>query len=233
MQTKFEYYYNNVPGKGLCRNNLIYTSLISSDKKTFCQWYYNDKTYHKGKNKVVDESLMVEKWTREIRFLTRMSENYPHLIPEIQDIDYKNKKIFLRIDGDDFWEISNHSVENYGKTLSDWENQLLDVIKAHKQLGIYKYSLHPSSYFVVNNQLKSINYFFCYDFSEQALELQEVFSHISNERLKKLYPLMEALGIDPYGQTAHEKTQELAFETFKSDFPSSTMNKAKEIYVSS
>lgn len=226
----FDYYYNNVPGKGLCRNNLIYTSLISSDKKTFCQWYYNDKTYHSGKNKVVDESLMVEKWTREIRFLTRMSEIYPHLIPEIQDIDYKNKKIFLRIDGDDFWEISNHSSENYGRTLPDWKDQLLEIMQAHKQLGIYKYSLHPSSYFVVDNQLKSINYFFCYDFKEEDLELQNVFSHISDERLKKLGPVMEKFSINPYEKTSLAKLQNLAFESFKSDYPSEIMEKAKAIY---
>lgn len=227
----FNYYYNNVPGKGLCRNNLIYTSLISSDKKTFCQWYHNDKIYHYGENKVVDESLMIEKWSREIRFLTRMSENYPHLIPEIQDIDYKNKKIFLKIDGNDFWEASEHSSKNYQVVLSNWEDQLLEIIKAHEQLGIYKYSLHPSSYFVVNNQLKSINYFFCYDFNEQDLELQEVFSHISDERLQKLYPIMNMLEIDPYQKTSLAKIQNLAFETFKSDFPSTTMNTAKNIYV--
>ena len=32
---KYKYYYNNVPGIGLCRNNLIYTSLISEDNKIF------------------------------------------------------------------------------------------------------------------------------------------------------------------------------------------------------
>jgi hypothetical protein len=61
MNAQFEYYYNNVPGKGLCRNNLIYTSLISTDCKTFCQWYFNDENYHGGHNEVVDPALMEEK----------------------------------------------------------------------------------------------------------------------------------------------------------------------------
>ena len=39
---KFNYYYNQVPGQGEQRTNLIYTSLMSEDKKTFVQWYYND-----------------------------------------------------------------------------------------------------------------------------------------------------------------------------------------------
>ena len=72
MNTNFEYYYNNVPNKGLCRNNLIYTSLISKDKKTFCQWYYNDTEYHYGHNQVVDPSLMKEKFDREVMYQESM-----------------------------------------------------------------------------------------------------------------------------------------------------------------
>ncbi|MEY4334708.1 MAG: hypothetical protein RLZZ196_3458, partial [Bacteroidota bacterium] len=65
----YEYYYNNVPGVGLTRNNLIYTSLISTDKKVFVQWYHNDSEYHKGQNEIVDPDKMEEKWQREVKFL--------------------------------------------------------------------------------------------------------------------------------------------------------------------
>ena len=58
----YEYYYNNVPGVGLTRNNLIYTSLISHDKKTFVQWYTTASDYHNGQNEVVDPALMKEKF---------------------------------------------------------------------------------------------------------------------------------------------------------------------------
>jgi len=226
----FEYYYNNVPGKGLCRNNLIYTSLISKDRKTFCQWYYNDEVYHQGQNKVVDQDLMIEKWSREVKFLTQMSQNFPNLVPNIEEIDYRNRKIYLKIDDNDFWEKSNHSFTNYNTTLPDWEDQMLEIFQAHKSLGIYKYSLHPSSYFIVKGQLKSINYFFCYDSYENGLTPQDVFSHISSDRLKKLYPLMESIDIIPSVYTTLDKIQELSFETFKSDFPVTTMEKAKKIY---
>jgi len=226
----FEYYYNNVPGKGLCRNNLIYTSLISKDRKTFCQWYYNDKIYHQGQNEVVDQDLMIEKWTREIKFLTQMSQNFPDLVPNIEEIDYRNRKIYLQIEDSDFWEKSNHSFANYNTTLSDWEDQMLEIFRAHKSLGIYKYSLHPSSYFIIKGQLKSINYFFCYDSYEKNLKPQDVFSHISSDRLEKLYPLMQLLDITPSEYTTLDKIQELAFETFKSDFPTNTMERAKKIY---
>ncbi len=65
----FKYYYNNVPGKGLCRNNLIYTSLINEDATEFCMWFHNDSEYHKGHNEVVDPVLMESKYYREKDFL--------------------------------------------------------------------------------------------------------------------------------------------------------------------
>jgi hypothetical protein len=83
----FKYYYNNVPGIGLCRNNLIYTSLIDQDKKTFVQWYYNDTEYHKNQNEVVDPNLMEEKWQREIKFLHKFIDHNKDLVPEVKNID--------------------------------------------------------------------------------------------------------------------------------------------------
>jgi len=231
MSNGFEYYYNNVPGKGLCRNNLIYTSLISKDRKTFCQWYYNDKTYHSGMNKVVDPTLMLEKWQREKHYLLLMHENFPQHIPEILDIDDKNQKIYLRIDGDDFWERAKTDINRYNDVLPNWEEQMLEIIESHKKLNFYKISMHPSSYFVVDGKLKSINYFFCYNFSEETIRFSDVFSHISDDRLEKLYPLMKKMNIDYNNQEPLEKIQNLAFETFKFNFPHSTMEKAKRIYV--
>lgn len=231
MATQFDYYYNYVGLKGYCRNNLIYTSLISKDKKTFCQWFYNDKKYHGGKNKVVDPDLMEEKWQREIKFLIYMSDHYPDLVPEIIDIDFKEKKIYLEIDGPDLWEQANPIEQNYDKIVPDWREQMLGIIQAHKNLGIYKISMHPSSYFVINGKLKSINYFFCYDNTEKTLVLEKVFSHISDERLEKLYPLMKANNIDWRKEEPLKKIQHLAFETFKYNFPDSVMEEAKKIYV--
>ena len=100
MQPKYEYYYNNVPGKGLCRNNLIYTSLMNEDNTVFCQWYHNDSEYHQGKNEVVDPKKMDEKWRREVSFLKRMQEHCPQHIPKILDIDYTHRKVFLEVQGE-------------------------------------------------------------------------------------------------------------------------------------
>lgn len=229
MMNDFEYYYNNVPGKGLCRNNLIYTSLISKDRKTFCQWYHNDTDYHRGQNRVVDPWLMEEKWARELKYMTLMNDFYPEHIPKILDINLTQRKIFLEIEGDDFWQQSFD--KGYDSVLANWREQMLSIFKAHKDLGIYKYSLHPSSYFIVDGKLKSINYFFCYEDTDTSISLNDVMSHISDDRQADLLPKMSAMGIDVNKPTPFVDIQMLAFESFKTDFPADFMDQAKLIYV--
>ena len=230
MKDKYEYYYNNVPGKGLCRNNLIYTSLISDDQQQFCQWYYNDEGYHGGHNQVVDPSLMDEKFEREIKYLRLMREEYPQHVPAFE-IDYEFRKVYLEIDGPDMWELAGCVGTDYSKVLPDWDTQMLEIIQAHKDLGLTKYSLHPSSYFIVDGKLKSMNYFFTYDSSDADISLRSVMSHISEERQADLFPKMEAAGINVDEVTQHQKIQLLAFDSFKTNFPNEVMEKAKAIYA--
>lgn len=231
MNTEFEYYYNNVPDKGLCRNNLIYTSFISKDRKTFCQWYYNDEGYHGGHNQVVDPTLMDEKFDREVKFLKLMEKHYPQHIPTIDAIDYVSKKVYLNIDGPDMWELAGCAGTDYSNVLPDWDTQMLEIIQAHKDLGLTKYSLHPSSYFIVDGKLKSMNYFFTYDANDSKMSVSSVLSHISEDRRKELLPKMSAMGIDVDTPTDHKDLQLLAFDSFKNNFSNDVMEKAKQIYV--
>jgi len=231
MKTEFDYYYNNVPGKGLCRNNLIYTSLISKDKKTFCQWYHNDTDYHRGQNQVVDPELMQEKWEREVNFLIEMRWKYPDLTPKILEINHNERKLYLEIDGEDFWQRSDPIKQDYDSVLPNWREQMMRIFTAHKSLGIYKYSLRPSSYFIVDGKLKSINYFFCYKDHDPMISLRNVMSHISEDRQADLFPKMSAMGIDVDRPTPFKDIQLLAFESFKTNFPSDFMEECKKLYV--
>ncbi len=230
MNNNFNYYYNNVPGKGLCRNNLIYTSLISRDAKTFCQWYHNDSAYHGGKNEVVDPNLMEYKWFREVEFITLISKNFPEHVPKILDIDYKDRKIFLEIDGPDMWELAGCQGKDYSQILPNWNSQMLDIIKSFKELGVYKMSMHPSSYFIVDGKMKSINYFFCYTDRDEEISMSSLLSHISKDRQNTLKPIMDSLDIKLEEPTPFYKIQMLTFETFKTNFLDDVMEKAKLIY---
>ena len=231
MNTEFDYYYNNVPDKGLCRNNLIYTSLINKSKTLSCQHYVNDTEYHKGQNQVVDPSLMEEKWMREVNHITQMRNKFPDMIPNITQIDMYSKKLYMEVQGVDFWQQTLDNNCTYDNILPNWREQMLDIFRAHKSLGIYKYSLHPSSYFVVDGKLKSINYFFCYRDIDPMISLRSVMSHISEDRQADLFPKMSAMGLDVDMPTPHKQIQMLAFESFKTNFPDDVMEEAKAIYA--
>ena len=227
---KYDYYWNDIPGVGLCRNNLIYTSLISEDKKTFVQWYYNDVNYHKDQNEIVDPELMNEKWLREVNYITQMRNKFPDLIPKIIKIDLDNRKLYLEVDGDDFWNRANCNIDNYDKVLPDWQEQMLAIIQTYKDLGWYKFSMHPSSYFVVDGKLKSINYFFVYRENEGPISIADHSSHIHSDRQTIMRKQIEAMGLDWDAPQPLSKLQELCFESFRTNYPAEFIEKAKEIY---
>jgi hypothetical protein len=226
----FEYYYNDVPGKGLCRNNLIYTSLISKDKEIFCQWYHNDTTYHKGMNKVIDPNLMEEKWSREVKYLTLMAKHYPQHVPEILDINETEQKIYLRVQGPDMWERAGCIGTDYSSVIPDWQEQIIEIEEAHKSLEFHKFSFHPSSYFLIDGKLKCINYFFCYDYSENVLRFKDIESHISEDRLESAYALFKKNGIDVSQPMPLNNVQKLVFESFRSNYSSDFIQRMHSLY---
>lgn len=221
-----EYYYNIVPGEEPSRNNLIYTSYISKDKKTFVQHYYNDKEYHKDQNQIVDPSLMQDKWDREIRYLTLMSDKYPDLVPKIKDIDLINKKIYLEIDGVDFWQRSMNG-DGYDSVVPDWREQMYTIVRAHRELGLHKYSMHPSSYFVVDGRLKSINYFFTYHKDEPEISIKDVESHIHENRQKEMRQYINILGIAWDEPRPFKLFDQLCWESFRSNYPNDFIEAVK------
>ena len=222
-----EYYYNNVPGEGPSRNNLIYTSLISEDKKVFCQWYHNDTEYHKGKNQVVDPAKMEEKWLREVNYLTQMRNAYPDLIPKIIKIDLDTRKLFLEIDGPDFWERAGCNMANYDSVVPDWQDQMIGIIKAHKSLGLHKYSMHPSSYFVVDGKLKSINYFFTYRDNESTISIKDVESHIYTTRQDEMRKHLDSLGIKWDEPQPWDIMDQLCWASFSTNYPAEFIERVK------
>lgn len=228
---EFEYYYNNVPGTGKVRNNLVYTSLINKEKTVFVKWFHNDTEYHMGQNQVVDPNLMNAKFKRELDFLREIEKYNKDMIPKILEIDTEEQKIYFEIDGVDFWERANCDQANYEKVVPDWQSQMLEILSCYKDIGWYKFSLHPSSYFVVDGKLKSINYFFTYHKDEPAVTLQEHRSHISIERQEKMESIMRAFNMNWHDKVPFDSLQKLCFESFRSNYPKDFIDAALKIYA--
>ena len=228
MATSMNYYYNESLDGKKTRNNLIYTSLANDDLTTFVQWYYNDGEYHKGQNQVVDPRLMDEKFHREVKYLSLMSVKFPDLVPKFK-LDTGNKKIYLEIDGKDFWNRADCLTENYDSVLPDWQDQMLEIIKAHKSLGLHKYSMHPSSYFIVDGKLKSMNYFFTYHKDEQWVSIADVESHIYSTRQDEIRKHLEKLGINWNEPQPWEIMDKLCWNSFRTNYPEDFIEKALNV----
>lgn len=224
----YSYYYNHQNGDSW-RNNLIYTSLINEDKTVFVQWFNNDTEYHKGKN-TVDPELMEDKWKRELKYLQLMRAGYPDMVPNILDIDHRNRKIYLEIQGVDFWQQSIDSNKTFDELLPNWQLQMLEIMHAHKRLGLYKYSMHPSSYFIIDGQLKSINYFFAYHKTEGPISIKDHQSHISPDRQLQMRKIVENMGISWDAPQDLDILQQLCFESFSSNYPRDFIDRAKQVY---
>lgn len=225
---QFQYYYNKTPEGDNFRNNLIYTSLVNEDKTVFVQWYNNDTEYHMGQNQVVDPAKMEEKWQREVKYLQLMHGAYPDLVPRILDIDMTARKIYLEIDGPDLWQRSlDKNRCEFVDVLPDWDEQMLNIVKAHKSLGLHKYSMHPSSYFIVNGQLKSINYFFTYHHTDPNVSVEEVESHIHSDRQDKIRANIEKMGISWTEPQPWSTMDVLCWESFRSNYPSDFIERVK------
>lgn len=223
----YEYYYNNVPGSGLCRNNLIYTSLMSADKKVFVQHYTTEGDYHKGQNQVVDPKLMEDKFQREVKYLRMMEKIFPEFVPKILMIDNCERKIYLEVEGPDFWELAGCDQANFDKVLPDWQEQMLTIIEAHHAVCLYKYSMHPSSYFVIDGKLKSINYFFTYHLIEGPISIADHTSHIYSTRQEEMKKATDAMGISWTEPQPLALLEELCWESFRKNYPADFIERAK------
>jgi transcription initiation factor IIF auxiliary subunit len=103
---------------------------------------------------------------------------------------------------------------------------MLNIFKAHQERGWYKYSLHPSSYFIVDGKLKSINYFFTYHKDESWFSLKDVESHIYSTRQNVLKQIMKDMGYEWETPLPFEKIQRLALESFRNNYPKEFIDKA-------
>ena len=173
---------------------------------------------------------MQEKFDREVEYSLLMEEKYPQHVPEIIDVDAENNKLFLKVDGIDFWNRANCNVENYNSVLPDWQEQMLEILQAYKDLGLYKYSLHPSSYFIVDGKLKSFNHFFCYHKTEGPISIADHASHIYSTRQDIMRTQIETMGISWDEPESLNTLQHLCFESFRKNYTDNFIDAAKQIY---
>ena len=89
--------------------------------------------------------------------------------------------------------------------------------------------MHPSSYFVVNGKLKSINYFFTYHKTEPNISIQDVESHIYVTRQDEMKKYLLTLGIEWNIPQTWDVMDKLCWNSFRKNYPEDFIEKALNV----
>jgi hypothetical protein len=87
--------------------------------------------------------------------------------------------------------------------------------------------MHPSSYFVVDGKLKSINYFFTYHLTEGPISIADHSSHIYSTRQAEIRKHTESMGISWTEPQPLALLEELCWESFRTNYPADFIERAK------
>lgn len=210
--------YYNKDKDGDIRANLVYTPLVSPDKKTLCMDFNRYIKYHQclKENLLWTEELLTERFNREIKF-NSLASKFMETIPII-DIDILNRRIFLEWYGDDFF-MQGINNGGYDKILPNWKEQWINSIQLMQKNNIFKISLHPNSWVIKDEKLIPFNWFFTYELSEPALTIRSLLIQISLERQEKLEKVLSDIGINMDTKYNVDFLQKIAFYSFRSNYP--------------
>ena len=137
--------------------NLLYTPLVNIDGDIMCMHWTHLGDYQTNVN--ITEELIDFFFNREIKYLKEFSKY--HWCPEIIDIDFLNKKIYIE------WNIETLNTIIYsGKDLDqlcpNWKDQIFSILNDINDHGFYKLSLYPHCFFISKEGvIKTFDFYAC------------------------------------------------------------------------
>jgi hypothetical protein len=227
----WNYYYNTSNGEQH-RANLVYTALVSPDKKTFCMKFSRDKNYHPFFEENIEwtEQLLTERFERELHIYSLAKTKIP--IVDILDVNYNKREIYIKWPGDDFYMMGLQ--KSYEDIVPDWKSQIVDRYKEMWSLGLVKLSQHPNSWVVFDDGiLRPWNWFFTFERSEEKKSISEFLIQISKPRQEKGIALLKKHGIQLEEKYDIWQLQDIFFESFRINYPNDlvdTLLKSKQEY---
>ena len=153
----------------LCMAQQTYEPLISLDGKIFCKNYSwpNEYQYRETQDRPLYTREVVD-WffDNEIKYIEKFKDKF--YAPEILDIDYKNRKIFLK-----WYDHSCNQIMYSGQKWPEdkWRQQIKDIIIDQYNEGIYKLTMYPHCHYIDNKgQMRAIDWYGCVPVKEPYVE---------------------------------------------------------------
>lgn len=218
-------YYYNWEVNQYVRANLVYTALVSPDKKTFCMDFNRQVGYHcfADENALWTEELLTHRFENELKFHTLASNYLPTL--KIENVDTVNRRIFLEWTGDDFLM---QRMEN-ANILPNWEDQWMTLLTTMWDNNIAKISIHPNSWTVKDGRLIPINWFFCYPLDGEPIKISSFMIQVSTQRREKMAIALAKLGFDLDTPYTIKEIQTVALNSFRANYSAELIDRALNV----
>ncbi len=159
----WNYYYKfSEPNKkGIAQTT--YEPLINPEGNIFCANYSLDSTYHQsmGPRPLYTKEVIDWFFNNDVKNLERFSKK--SYAPEILDIDYANKRIFLK-----WYKITcNDTVYSSDSWPLEWLDQLKEIMLDQYNEGYYKLTMYSHCHYITDyGQMKAIDWYGCLPISQ-------------------------------------------------------------------
>jgi len=152
-----------------CMAQQTYEPLVSDDGKTFCCNYSfpNDYQYMETADRPLYTNEIVE-WFfyNELTYIEVFKDK--SYAPEVIDVDYTNRKIYLKWYGKSCNQIM-YSSNPWPQ--EQWRKQIRDIIIDQYDTGIYKLTMYPHCHYIDDdNNMRAIDWYGCVPIEEPYIE---------------------------------------------------------------
>ena len=143
-----------------CMAQQTYEPLVSLDGKTFCKNYSFPTEYQyreTGDRPLYTKEVVDWFFSNEIKWIEYFKEK-PYA-PEVLDIDFQNKKIYLK-----WYRKSCNQImySGVGWPEVQWRQQIRDIIVDQFRSGVYKLTMYPHCHYIDNDgNMRAIDWYGC------------------------------------------------------------------------
>jgi hypothetical protein len=181
----------------------IYEVLVNDDASILC---FKFRAYCEQDCKTYPDELVQNSFEREIKNLEKVKQ-YPWA-PEILEIDYNNKCVFLKWYGK-CCDLLYRTGVDYGSIAVDWKQQLEQIVKDLHKEELYKVSFYPGCfYFDSNNILHTFMFYTVSTYAEQPIDISFYETMLNEDRLAMIRKLA------PTGKLDMKLLYEQAFKNY-------------------
>jgi hypothetical protein len=151
-----------------CMAQQTYEPLISPDGTVFCKNYSfpNRYQYLETTNRpLYTEEVVGWFFDNELKWIEFFKDK-PYA-PEILDIDYQRKKIYLKW----YQKSCNQIIFSGGEWPKEWLIKIKDVVLDQYNSGVYKLTMYPHCHYIDNNDnMRAIDWYGCVPVNNPYIE---------------------------------------------------------------